>query len=143
MGGESQVLPGDKGVQVWDTDFGRISILICFDMNFFELWHEASALGAELIVWPTAMVTPDRVIIGHATSLRVPILACGHPGDVIGSDGVSLPQIRNTTQNAATSVAEIDLDEVWIHQVQSNIHIKLSQKFNNCIVLKEFAKFRV
>lgn len=55
-GGESGVTPGATGVQVWDTDFGRIAVLVCFDINYFELWQEAfgksstaSAPAAELV----------------------------------------------------------------------------------------------
>ena len=40
------VVPGLQGVQAWDLPgIGRIAILICFDINFFELWHQAYALG--------------------------------------------------------------------------------------------------
>ncbi len=33
------------GVKVFDTDFGRIAILTCFDANFDEVWQEAERQG--------------------------------------------------------------------------------------------------
>lgn len=47
------------GVQAFDLDFGRIAVVICYDINFAELWMQASALNADIVVWPSAMQTPD------------------------------------------------------------------------------------
>ena len=35
----------EEGVKVFDTDFGRIAILTCFDANFDEVWQEAERQG--------------------------------------------------------------------------------------------------
>ena len=45
---ESGVLPG-RGAVVFDTDFGRIGALICFDLNFEELLAQYKEKGAELL----------------------------------------------------------------------------------------------
>ncbi len=37
-----------EGVKAFNTDFGRIAILTCFDLNFPELWQECSELNAEI-----------------------------------------------------------------------------------------------
>ncbi|MDA0745054.1 MAG: carbon-nitrogen hydrolase family protein [bacterium] len=50
---EVGVTPG-KQSQVFDTDFGRISILICFDAMFPDRWRDAKSLGAEIVFWPSA-----------------------------------------------------------------------------------------
>jgi predicted amidohydrolase len=41
-------------VPVYDTDFGRIGIAICFDVNFPEVWQRLADKGAELVIWPSA-----------------------------------------------------------------------------------------
>jgi predicted amidohydrolase len=41
-------------VPVFDTDFGRIGIAICFDVNFPEVWQRLADKGAELVIWPSA-----------------------------------------------------------------------------------------
>jgi predicted amidohydrolase len=45
---EDGVLPG-RGAAVFDTDFGRVGAMICFDFNFSELLAEYKKQGAELI----------------------------------------------------------------------------------------------
>jgi predicted amidohydrolase len=49
------VSPSLAGVKVFDLDFGRIAVVICYDINFAELWMQAEALGADMVVWPSAM----------------------------------------------------------------------------------------
>ena len=34
---------------------GRIAVLICYDINFAELWFQAEARGADMVIWPSAM----------------------------------------------------------------------------------------
>jgi len=50
---EGGVLPG-RGAVVFDTDFGRIGALICFDLNFEELIAEYKRQGAELLCFLSA-----------------------------------------------------------------------------------------
>jgi hypothetical protein len=39
---------------VFDTDFGRIGVAICFDIGWPEHWAALAGQGARLIVWPSA-----------------------------------------------------------------------------------------
>ena len=50
---EGGVLPG-RGAVVFETDFGRIGALICFDLNFEELLAQYKKQGAELICFLSA-----------------------------------------------------------------------------------------
>jgi beta-ureidopropionase len=47
------IRPGDRP-RVFETDFGRVGILICFDIAYPECWREIRALGAEIVFWPSA-----------------------------------------------------------------------------------------
>ena len=49
---ESGATPG-KQVPVFDCDFGKLGIQICFDIRFDYGWNELARQGAELVVWPT------------------------------------------------------------------------------------------
>jgi len=44
--------PG-KEEPVFNCDFGKLGIQICYDMDFDYGWRELAREGAELIVWPT------------------------------------------------------------------------------------------
>jgi N-carbamoylputrescine amidase len=47
--------PGDLGVPVFDTKFGKISVIICWDQWFPEASRLACLAGAEIILVPTAI----------------------------------------------------------------------------------------
>lgn len=51
-GEELTVAPGDK-FEVFDTDFGRIGMLVCWDMQYPEAARELALAGADLIACPT------------------------------------------------------------------------------------------
>ena len=52
-GFEGGVTPGG-GYPVFDCDFGRLGILICWDMSYPEAWAALAAGGAELVALPSA-----------------------------------------------------------------------------------------
>jgi len=41
-------------VPVFQCDFGRVGLAICFDVNFPEPWQLMARQGAELVIWPSA-----------------------------------------------------------------------------------------
>jgi predicted amidohydrolase len=48
------VTPGTNSEMVYDSDFGRIGIAICFDANFPEIWQALREKGAEMVLWASA-----------------------------------------------------------------------------------------
>ncbi len=49
---EGGMTPG-KEAPVFECDFGRVGIQICFDMEFDYGWNQLAREGAELVAWPT------------------------------------------------------------------------------------------
>ena len=49
---EDGATPGNA-LPVFDCDFGKLGIQICYDMDFEDGWTELARKGAELIAWPT------------------------------------------------------------------------------------------
>ncbi|MEO0510638.1 MAG: carbon-nitrogen hydrolase [Verrucomicrobiota bacterium] len=47
--------PGDLGYRVWDTRFGKIAVLICWDQWYPEAARLAALAGAEILFYPTAI----------------------------------------------------------------------------------------
>lgn len=51
---EDGVRPGRVPPPVFDLDFGRIGVQICYDAGFPETWHSLAEQGARLVAWPSA-----------------------------------------------------------------------------------------
>lgn len=51
--------PSDDGFKVYDTPFGKIGIVICFDRHIPESIKACALKGAELIIIPTANLTEE------------------------------------------------------------------------------------
>jgi predicted amidohydrolase len=49
---EGGMTPG-KEVPVFDCDFGKLGMQICFDMEYDYGWDQLARKGAELVAWPT------------------------------------------------------------------------------------------
>jgi N-carbamoylputrescine amidase len=47
--------PGNTGFRVWDTTYGRIGVGICWDQWFPETARCMALLGADLLLYPTAV----------------------------------------------------------------------------------------
>ena len=47
--------PGDTGFRAWDTKFGRIGVIICWDQWYPESARITALDGAEIIFCPTAI----------------------------------------------------------------------------------------
>jgi N-carbamoylputrescine amidase len=47
--------PGDLGYKVWETKFGKIGVLICWDQWYPEAARITSLMGAEILFYPTAI----------------------------------------------------------------------------------------
>jgi len=43
-----------RKAKVFQADFGKVGLAICFDVAFPELWQHLDDNGAELVVWPSA-----------------------------------------------------------------------------------------
>jgi len=47
--------PGDLGFQAWQTKFGRIGVLVCWDQWYPEAARLTALRGAEILFYPTAI----------------------------------------------------------------------------------------
>jgi len=56
--GESQWAAPGEAYPVFQTDFGRVGCLVCFDLNFPEAATSLALEGAEIIFWPTMFSQP-------------------------------------------------------------------------------------
>ena len=90
---------GDLGYRVFDTRFGRVAVLICYDQWFPEAARAAALAGAQIIYYPTAIGTVqgieqregnwqeawENVQRGHAIANNVVVCAVNR----VGTEGES------------------------------------------------------
>jgi N-carbamoylputrescine amidase len=91
--------PGDTGFEVWKSRHGTIGVGICWDQWFPESARSMALLGAEVLLYPTAIGSeprdPDwdssghwqRVMQGHAGANLMPLVAANRIGHEIGITG--------------------------------------------------------
>jgi N-carbamoylputrescine amidase len=91
--------PGDTGFRVWNTAHGRIGVGICWDQWFPECARAMALMGAEMLLYPTAIGSEppapgydsqphwEMVQRGHAAANILPILAANRIGTEVAPDG--------------------------------------------------------
>jgi N-carbamoylputrescine amidase len=85
--------PGDTGFRVWDTRHGRIGVGICWDQWFPECARVMALMGAEILLYPTAIGSEpppappvnsrehwQRTQQGHAAANLMPLVASNRIG---------------------------------------------------------------
>jgi N-carbamoylputrescine amidase len=91
--------PGDTGFKVWDTAYGRIGVGICWDQWFPEAARAMALMGAEMLLYPTAIGSEppapgydsqphwEMVQRGHAAANILPVIASNRVGTEVAPDG--------------------------------------------------------
>jgi 5-aminopentanamidase len=133
-------IPGDRPPPVVDTDFGRISMMICYDVEFPEWVRRPALAGAELLAVPTNWPS-DPFPSGERNIATVNVQAasfanrmfiaaacrCGTErgvnwvgGSIItGVDGYPLAGPASTTSEAGLAGSEILLADCDLAQARS------------------------
>lgn len=125
------VQPG-QAVTVLETDFGRVGLAICFDVNWAPLWQRMSDYRAELVIWPSAY-SAGRSLQARAIDYNYYVISATWTPDclVYDIDGEQLLYEHDNRSNG-TNVTRFtfDLDRCLFHQ-----DINLPSKLAN--LLKE------
>lgn len=94
--------PGDSGFQVWDTAFGRLGVGICWDQWFPETARCLALMGAEVLLFPTAIGSEPGcasldsrdhwqiTMRGHAAANILPVVAANRVGVEHGTTNADL-----------------------------------------------------
>ncbi|MHA6287539.1 N-carbamoylputrescine amidase [Maricaulis sp. CAU 1757] len=129
--------PGDTGFKVWDTAAGRIGVGICWDQWFPEAARSMAMMGAEVLLYPTAIGSEphddsldtsarwQRAMQGHAVSNVIPVMAANRIGDEDGQvfygssfiadhSGEKVAELGKTERGIIH--AEFDLDFLQRHR---------------------------
>ena len=113
--------PGNTGFRVWQTRFGCLGTAICWDQWFPEAARIMSLMGAECLLYPTAIGSEphiedfdsrdhwQRVMQGHAAANLVPVIASNRIGEEQGeSCSLNFYGSSFITDHTGAKLAEAD-----------------------------------
>lgn len=101
--------PGDTGFRVWNTAYGKLGVGICWDQWFPEAARCMALMGAELLMYPTAIGSEPilacdsmprwrRAMQGHAAANIIPVIAANR----IGTETVSESKANSGQHSSLT-----------------------------------------
>jgi N-carbamoylputrescine amidase len=129
--------PGDTGFKVFDTRFAKLGVAICWDQWFPETARAMALMGAEILMYPTAIGSEphdpsldssahwQRTMQGHAAANVMPLVASNRIGVEEGAHyamtfygssfiashtGEKIAEADRSSETVLT--AELDLDAV-------------------------------
>lgn len=130
--------PGDTGFKVFETQFGKIGVGICWDQWFPETARSLALMGAEILFYPTAignepilehdsMAHWQNAMIGHAAANIMPVIAANRIGQedepaenssmtfygssfISNEEGVKVEEMDRVSEGIITH--EFDLDAI-------------------------------
>lgn len=134
--------PGNTGFKVWPTPYGVIGVGICWDQWYPETARAMMLMGADLLMFPTAIGNephdPEldtrrlwvRAMVGHAVSNVVPVVAANRIGVEPTVDGAGAHFYGNSficnqrgdmvaelgTEGEGVITASFDLAEIARHR---------------------------
>jgi predicted amidohydrolase len=111
---EEGVFPGPVDPPVFDLDFGRIGIQICFDIEWKDGWEALKKKDPDIIFWPSAF--PGRTLIQTkawecsaytvSSTIKGPARICDLSGKVIA---------QTEFWNRSWICAPVNLERILIH----------------------------
>jgi N-carbamoylputrescine amidase len=111
--------PGDTGFRVWPTAAGVLGVGICWDQWFPEAARIMALLGAEILLYPTAIGSEPsdpgldtaahwrRTMQGHSAANMVPVVASNRIGrETAGDSAVTFYGTSFVTDHTGAVLAE-------------------------------------
>jgi predicted amidohydrolase len=114
--------PGNLGLPVFETPWGKIGMLICFDWMFPEAWRIMALKGVQMICHPSNLVLPycQDAVPGYALTNRIFIATANRIGKERGItftgrsvlvNPVGKVLLKGKKQEKGTLIAKVNLSD--------------------------------
>jgi predicted amidohydrolase len=120
---EAGITPGDS-TPVFDTDFGKVGMMICWDVHYVEPAQQLALKGAEVILMPI-WDGYETLMKARAIENHVYLVTCayGNPSWVIDPEGQVLAEAKEGDAKTY-AVAEVDLTQrpyynIWLGDMRA------------------------
>jgi len=116
---EGGIMPGNE-YPVFETRFGKVGMMVCYDGFFPEVARELSNRGAEVIAWPVwgcnPLLASARACENHVFLVSSTYTDFGEDwaqSAIYGRDGKTIAHAEDW---GTVSIAEVDLKKPWYWQ---------------------------
>jgi beta-ureidopropionase len=103
-------LPASLEPPVFETDFGKIGIQICFDINWIDEWRKLKEKGAEIVFWPSTYIG-GRLLTAHARLFNYYVVGCSRPGPSIIYNTAG-DEIFRSGRHQNWAIAKLNLEKI-------------------------------
>ena len=126
-----------NSLPLFDTKFGKVGILICFDLRHPEASRVLAKAGADIILLPTnwpegAQMAAEHVAITRATENKVFLASCNRVGTENGTHFIGLSKIVDPYGRVLASAGTAE--EI----LRADIDLSLSRDKRNVIIPGEY-----
>jgi predicted amidohydrolase len=104
-----------RSVSVIKTDFGRLGLATCFDVNFPIVWQSMAEQGAELVIWPSAY-SAGSSLKAHAINHHYYIVSSTLVRDCLAFDITGELLLDEKNDDVNISRLTLDLDRGIYHE---------------------------
>jgi len=135
---EAGLTPGPLTPPVFQTDFGKIGIQICFDILWDDGWAKLKEQGAEIVFWPSAFAGGQainlksvlhRYIVASSTRKNTSKI-CDVNGEVVAFTGKWDPHFY---------CAPVNLEKAFLHTWPFNRHFaEIREKYGRKIKITTY-----
>ena len=130
-------IPEDYKDYFYDTDFGRISVNICFDANFSLAWERNMMKYVDIVLWPS-VYSGGRTLSALSSLYHFNIVTATKSGSVDGWDNVGdriYGEVMETSSNIHSKLFTIDVDATVFHYDFNKTFLHKFYKENNWVQL--------
>jgi predicted amidohydrolase len=128
------IIPGPLRPPVFDTDFGKIGMQICFDANWFKSWAYMKEDGAEVVFFPSQF-PGGRILNFHAWKNNYYVVsATGEDARIIDITGID---IDSSSFQLGYTWASLNLEKEYVPTFPGKYHIpEILKKYNDRVKIK-------
>jgi len=119
----SNIIPGENELMAVDTEFGKLGVLVCYELRFPEISRQFVLQGADILLVPTAWVAGsmkeehfETLVKARALENTVYICAADQVGNIYAGRSVVFDPMGVTVASLGEQegliVAEIDLKRI-------------------------------
>ncbi len=134
----SGITPGNE-IPVFDLDFGRIGVSVCFDLNWEDIWAEFAAKKIDLACWISAY-EGGFPLRSFAWKYKYPIVSSVWPYHARVYE-ITGEKLASTSRWSRILFHELNLDRGLFHtDKQMQKIIAIQKKYGDKVVLKTYTE---